>query len=157
MNVVELAPIVKSLEVKRNPAEAFRLFTEEMTAWWPIATHSMAKDAAGEKTECVIFEPRVGGRIFERLNTGAERNWGEVLVYEKGKRIAFLFQLGRPREKSGAVEVRFEPSGEGACRVTLTHAGWERMGADAVPMRGRFDKGWDEVFVAGFGRFSGRT
>jgi len=45
MSVVELAPIVKSVDVRRSAADAFRIFTEEVTAWWPMKTHSRAKDA----------------------------------------------------------------------------------------------------------------
>ena len=36
MSHVELAPLVKTVEVRRSPADAFRLFTEEMSAWWPM-------------------------------------------------------------------------------------------------------------------------
>ena len=153
---VELAPLVKTLEVRRSAAEAFRLFTEEMTAWWPLATHTLAKDAKGERTERVVFEPRVGGRIYERLNTGAERDWGEVLAFEPGRRVRFTFQMGRPKEASGEVEVRFEPLDGARCRVVLMHDHWERLGPEAEVMRGRFAQGWQAVFEQGFGAFAGK-
>ena len=70
MSHVELAPLVKTVEVRRSPADAFRLFTEEMSAWWPMKKHSRARDAAGEVTVRVDFEVHVGGRIYETLNTG---------------------------------------------------------------------------------------
>lgn len=155
MSVVDLSPVVKMLDVRRAAADAFRLFTDEMTAWWPMATHSRAKDAMGEKTICIAFEPRVGGRIYETLNTGEERDWGEVLAFEPGKRVVFAFQMGRPKEKSGEVEVRFDPIDEKSCRVTLTHAHWERFGDEAAAMRGRFAGGWEFVFVDGFGTYAG--
>lgn len=155
MSAVELAPIVKTLDVRRTPADAFRLFTEEIGAWWPTRTHSRAKDDAGERTETVELEPYVGGRIFERLNTGEMRDWGEVLAYEAGTRVRFSFQMGRAKAESGEVEVRFEPVGEAACRVTLTHEHWERFGEEAQEMRGRFDEGWEFVFVNSFGAYAG--
>ena len=46
------------------------------------------------------------------MNTGEERDWGEVLAYEPGTRVAFSFQLGRPRDKSGEVEVRDQFGGQ---------------------------------------------
>jgi uncharacterized protein YndB with AHSA1/START domain len=157
MSVVELSPVVKSVEVRRTPADAFRLFTEQMSAWWPLKSHSRARDAAGEVTLRVEFEGRVGGRVYETLNTGEERDWGEVLAYEPGRRVLFSFQMGRPREKSGEVEVRFDPLDAGHCRVTLTHAHWERLGEEGPVMRGRFANGWEAVFVDGFGNFAGLT
>lgn len=155
MSVVELGPVVKTVDVRCAAAQAFSLFTEQIHAWWPVKTHSRAKDAMGEFTVRVAFEPRVGGRIFETLNTGEERDWGEVLAYEPGRRVAFTFQLGRPKEKSGEVEVRFDPIDAASCRVTLTHSHWERMGEEAEIMRGRFSNGWEFVFVDGFGGYAG--
>jgi uncharacterized protein YndB with AHSA1/START domain len=155
MSYVELAPVAKTVNVRRTPADAFRLFTEEIAAWWPIKNHSRARDAAGEVTVRVEFEVRVGGRIFETLNTGEQRDWGEVLAFEPGKRVVFSFQMGRPKEKSGEVEVRFEPLDASSCRVTLTHAHWERLGEEAEVMRGRFAGGWEVVFVESFGTYAG--
>jgi uncharacterized protein YndB with AHSA1/START domain len=155
MSVVELSPVVKTINVRRTPGEAFRLFTEEISGWWPVKSHSRAKDAAGEVTVRVEFECRVGGRIYETLNTGEQRDWGEVLAYEPGRRVAFSFAMGRPKEKSGEVEVRFDALDAGTCRVTLTHSHWERLGDEAEVMRGRFAGGWEFVFVDGFGAYAG--
>ena len=156
MNAVEVAPLVKTIDVRRTAEDAFRLFTREIGAWWPIKTHSRAIDAAGERTERVEFEPRVGGRIYETLNTGEERDWGEVLAFEPGERVIFSFMMGRPKDQSGEVEVRFDPIDAATCRVTLTHSHWERYGDEAPVMRGRFSEGWDDVFVEGFGGLAGR-
>jgi uncharacterized protein YndB with AHSA1/START domain len=155
MNAVELAPLVKSVDVRRTPAEAFRLFTEKMSDWWPLKNHSRAKDAAGEVTVRVDFEGRVGGRIYETLNTGEQREWGEVLAWEPGRRVRFTFMMGRPRDKSGEVEIHFEPLDVQTCRVTLTHSHWERMGDEAQVMRGKFANGWETVFVSCFGGYAG--
>jgi uncharacterized protein YndB with AHSA1/START domain len=154
MSVVDLGPVVKTLDVRRAAADAFHLFTDEIGAWWPKAA-TRAKDAAGEKTVQIALEPRVGGRLYETLNTGEERDWGEVLVYEPGKRVVFSFQMGRLKDKSGEVEVRFDPLGDKACRVTLTHAHWERLGDEAEEMRGRYAGGWEFVFVDAFGSYAG--
>ena len=150
MSIVELGPIVKSIDVRRPAADAFHLFTDEIAAWWPTKSHSRARDADGEVTVGVTFEPRVGGRLFETLNTGEERDWGEVVAYEPGQRVVFTFQMGRPKEQAGEVEVRFDPLDARSCRVTLTHSHWERMDQE----RGRFDNGWEFVFVDGFGHYA---
>lgn len=155
MNVVDLAPIVKQVELRRTAAQAFDIFTRQISAWWPLATHTLAKDAKGERTVRVIVEPRVGGRIYEILNTGEERAWGEVTVFEPGRRFAFHFHMSLPRERSSHVDIRFEDQGAGQSRVTLTHDRWDRLGDDAAAFRGRFDGGWMTVFVDGFGRYEG--
>lgn len=157
MSVVELAPLVKSIDVRRNASDAFRIFTAEISAWWPMKKHSRAKDAAGEVTLSVHLEPRVGGRLYEILNTGEEREWGEVLAYQPVERVAFSFQMGRARDKSGEVEVRFAPIDAHTCRVTLTHTHWERFGDEAADMRGRFANGWVAVFDEAFGNYAGRV
>ena len=156
MTAVELAPLGKTIEVRRSAEDAFRLFTQEISGWWPMTTHSRAKSADGEWTERIHFDARVGGRIYETLNTGEERDWGEVLALEPGRRVLFSFEMGRPQDQAGEVDVRFDPIAADSCRVTLTHSHWERYGDEAPAMRGRFSEGWDDVFVEGFGGLAGR-
>lgn len=155
MNAVEIAPIVKTIEVRRSAGEAFRLFTERIGEWWPTETHSRAKSAEGEKTEQATIEPRVGGRVFETLNDGRELDWGEVTAWEPGERFAMAWRMGRPPEEATDVTVRFEALGEEACRVTLTHEHWERLGEEGPKMRDGYDQGWGAVFEEGFGGFAG--
>lgn len=157
MSAVEIAPVVKSIDVRRSAADAFRIFTEEMSAWWPLETHTRAKTAAGEVTTGVTIEPRVGGRVYETLNDGRELEWGEVAQYEPGLRFAMNWTMGRPAAQSTLVRVRFEPLSEASCRVTLTHENWERMGEEAAKMREAYDNGWIGVFEAGFGACAGKT
>lgn len=64
------------------------------------------------------------------------------------------WQLGRTRETSGEVDVRFEPTGANSCRVTLVHGGWDRMGAEGPPMRAGYDVGWGQVFAERFADYA---
>jgi hypothetical protein len=155
MNVVEITPIVKSIEVRRSASDAFRVFTEELTAWWPLATHSRARDAEGERSVKVTIEPRVGGRVYETLNTGEERDWGEVLAWIPGTRFAMRWQMGRPREEGTDVEVTFVPIDADRCLVTLRHAHWERLGDAGRQLRDQYDNGWNFVFGECYARFAG--
>jgi hypothetical protein len=155
MSLIELAPVVKSIDVRRSAVDAFRIFTEEITAWWPMKTHSRARDAAGELTVRVTVEPRVGGRVYETLNDGRELDWGNVTVYEPGALLALEWRMGRPAEQFTDISVRFEPLTEQTCRVTLTHENWERMGEDAPKLREGYNNGWVTVFEKGFGGLAG--
>jgi uncharacterized protein YndB with AHSA1/START domain len=155
MNAVETAPIVKTLEINKSAGRAFQIFTEEIGAWWPVSTHSRARQDQGDRTEAVTIEPRVGGRIFETLQDGRELDWGEVLAWEPGALVEFSWQLGHPAERSTQVAVRFEPIGDQACRLTLTHSGWERLGSDGAGRRESYHSGWEEVFGRCFGGYAG--
>jgi hypothetical protein len=157
MSVVELAPVVKSIDVRRSAADAFRIFTEQISQWWPLATHTRAKTAAGEVTVRVTIEPRVGGRVFETLHDGRELDWGAVSAFEPGSLFSVKWTMGRPEAEYTDVSVRFEPLSAQSCRVTLTHENWERMGAEAERLRGAYNGGWVKVFEDGFGGFAGRA
>jgi len=156
MSVVELSPVVKTIDVRRSAAEAFRIFTEEMSAWWPLQTHTRARTADGEVTVRVTIEPRLGGRIFETLADGRELEWGEVSAYEPGAAFAMKWRLGRPAEQATDVSVRFEPLSAESCRVTLTHENWERMGEEGARLRDAYNGGWVTVFEKSFGDYAER-
>jgi uncharacterized protein YndB with AHSA1/START domain len=96
----------------------------------------------------------VGGRVYEIADDGREFDWGEVLAYEPGRRFAMTWQLGRMRNKSGEVDVIFESTGAGSCRITLTHSGWDRLGADAATMREGYNSGWDGVLMDRFANYA---
>jgi hypothetical protein len=57
-----IQPVVVAIDVRRGIEEAFRVFTAEIGAWWPVAAHSVEPD----KVETVVLEGRVGGRLYER-------------------------------------------------------------------------------------------
>ena len=156
MSVVELAPVVKTVDVRRSARDAFRIFTEEVTAWWPMATHTRAKTAEGHKTVRVTIEPRVGGRVYETLADGAELEWGKVTGYTPGELFSMLWTMGRPAPQHTDVSIRFEALGADSCRVTLTHENWERMGDEAERLRNAYNGGWATVFDKGFADYAGR-
>ena len=152
-NVVEIAPVVKTVTLKRAAADAFRIFVHETDKWWPLETHALAPEN-NTKAIALIVEPHVGGRVYERTEDGREFDWGEVLAYEPGMRFAMTWQLGRPRASSGEIDVRFEAMSENTCRVTLTHSGWERV-ENGEQMREGYNAGWGEIVERRFAAFAG--
>jgi uncharacterized protein YndB with AHSA1/START domain len=153
MSVIELAPVVKTLELKRSAADAFRIYVHEAAKWWPLDTHALSPENNAKAIDLIV-EPHVGGRVYEVAEDGRTFEWGEVLAYEPGRRFAMTWQLGRARDASGEVDVIFEPTGPQSCRVTLTHSGWERMGAEGETMRNGYDMGWEGVFGERFANFA---
>lgn len=88
---VSIEPVVKTITVACSPEEAFRYFTADFSMWWPAATHSVVGYASEfkDKPAAVIFEPRVGGRIFERTRSGEEYLWGSLLAWGPPALVAF--------------------------------------------------------------------
>jgi hypothetical protein len=57
----------KVVSVKAPREVAWRVFTEKMSTWWPLATHKIGKARAVE----AVIEPHVGGRWYERGDDGS--------------------------------------------------------------------------------------
>ena len=133
----------KSVVVSCSPEQAFSLFTEGVASWWPLSTYSVGD----EKTRSVVFEGRVGGRIYEIWDDGQERDWGTVITWEPPHRVVYSWQPNPARPASTEIEVWVTPDGDGA-RLELEHRGWERLGGDAAESFGNYDGGWDVVLAA---------
>jgi uncharacterized protein YndB with AHSA1/START domain len=125
--------------VEAPQALAWRVFTERMSTWWPLAHYKIGKVAAVE----AVIEPRVGGRWFERGEDGSTCDWGEVLVWEPPSRLVLSWDITAdwqydPKLKT-EVEVRFIADGEARTRVELEHRRLDRFGARRDEMRRIFD------------------
>jgi uncharacterized protein YndB with AHSA1/START domain len=129
-------PIEIEFEVACSPEHAFDTWANRTSMWWP-PSHSMSS-APGL---VVTFEPRPGGRIYERTPEGAERDWGEVLAWEPPRRLAYLWHLGTDRSRATEVDISFTGHAA-ATTVTIVHRGWECLGADAPAWRDRNLSGW---------------
>jgi uncharacterized protein YndB with AHSA1/START domain len=132
----QLEAIQKSVTVNVPVEQAFRTFTDGITHWWPLATHSYG----GEKATEAVFEGREGGRVYERQEDGTERDWAEVIAWEPPHRFVLDWKIC-PSE----VEVRFTDEGGDATRVDLEHRGWDRVGEGAAAMRENYAGGWEFV------------
>jgi uncharacterized protein YndB with AHSA1/START domain len=108
---------------------AFRVFTEDFDKVKP-RDHNLLPVEIAE----TVFEPRVGGRIFDRGVDGSECQWARVLVYEPPERVVFswdiapTWQIETDLEKTSEVEVRFTAEGDDKTRVELEHRHLDRHG-----------------------------
>ncbi|MBA3778016.1 MAG: SRPBCC domain-containing protein [Chloroflexi bacterium] len=142
-DVIDLSPIRRTVTVPLALEAAFQLFTAGMSTWWPLRTHSMGEEHARE----AVFEGKVGGRIYERMDDGSEADWGRVLAWEPPTRLVFSWQPNREPPAPTEVEVRFSLETPGRTRLELEHRHWERIGDRAGQGRPAYasDGGWDMV------------
>ena len=147
---MSVAPVRREIVVEAGQARAFRVFTEEHGAWWPLASHHIGEKAA----ETAIIEPRAGGRWFERAEDGTECPWGKVLVWDPPGRLVLSWEIGADFKYDPAlsleVEIRFVALGPASTRIELEHRNFERLGDGAEGMRAAIDSeaGWTGVLKA---------
>ncbi|MEM7354490.1 MAG: SRPBCC domain-containing protein [Acidobacteriota bacterium] len=137
---VSLPPVRQAIEVRRSTADAFRIFTEGIGSWWPLATHSVG----GAESRCV-FESGLGGAIYEETANGERHAWGTVRLWEPPARVCFTWHPGRGAETAQEVELTFTEN-DGRTRVELVHRGWEVLGPEAEKTRAGYETGWAKVF-----------
>lgn len=115
--------------VKVEQREAFRIFTEEIDAWWRGGVaYRLGKDRS-----VVHLEPKLGGRLFETFHTSSgekTKPTGSIVAWQPPSRFVLEWRAVNfaPEERT-EVEVRFEPAASGTL-VTVTHRGWSRLRAD---------------------------
>jgi uncharacterized protein YndB with AHSA1/START domain len=132
---------------------AFRTFTSEFDRIKPREHNLLGVDIAE-----TVFEPRVGGHVYDRGVDGSECRWARVLVYEPPKRLVISWdispqwQIETNHDRTSEVEIRFIAETPERTRVELEHRHLDRHGEgweserDAV----RGDGGWP-LYLQRFG------
>jgi len=124
---------------------AFRVFTEQFDKIKPREHNMLEVDIADS-----VFEPREGGRVYDRGVDGSECQWARVLAYEPPDRIVITWDIS-PRwqieddlSRASEVEVRFIAESAERTRVELKHRhldrhgeGWESLSEGVAG-----DQGW---------------
>ena len=126
-----------TVTVAAPPEVAFEVFTRDIDLWWRQGPRFRM---AGREVGKIYFEPRVGGRLYESIDskTGpTTREIGRVLVFEPSTRLVLEWRAQNfaPGEKT-EVEVTFQLSRSGT-RVTLEHRGWASIRADHPARHGQ--------------------
>ena len=128
----------KVVSVQAPQTVAWRVFTEQIGVWWPLAFYKIGKANAVD----AVTEPRVGGRRYER-GDGSMCQWGSVLEWEPHSHLVLSWDISAdwqydPTLKT-EIEVRFSADGSDRTRVELEHRHLDRYGARRDEMRRIFD------------------
>jgi uncharacterized protein YndB with AHSA1/START domain len=124
---------------------AFAVFTGRFGDFKP-GEHNLLAVPIAE----TVFEPHVGGHIYDRGVDGSVCRWARILAYEPPSRVLFTWDIGPTwqleidQSKTSEVEVRFTAESDERTRVDLEHRhlyrhgpGWESV-ADGIDG----DAGW---------------
>jgi uncharacterized protein YndB with AHSA1/START domain len=142
---VAVMPVKQSIVVEAPIEHAFKVFTEQFGNFKP-REHNMLAVPIAE----TVFEPRVGGHIYDRGVDGSECRWARVLAYEPPNRLLLSWDIS-PRwqietdpDKTSEWEVKFTAETANRTRVDLEHRkldshgdGWQGV-RDGVAG----DQGW---------------
>jgi uncharacterized protein YndB with AHSA1/START domain len=120
--MTDLSPIELEYRLACSPEQAFDRYTAIGEWWDPRYT------ASAETLESVTIEPGPGGRVYERHRDGREVGWGEVTVWEPGRRLVHSFALAQDPANPSEVAVDFLSAGDG-CLVRFAHGGWTEANA----------------------------
>jgi uncharacterized protein YndB with AHSA1/START domain len=123
------ASVRHSIVVEAPIDRAFSVFTDDFGAFKPREHNLLPVDIAE-----TVFEPHVGGNIYDRGVDGSECRWARVLAYEPPDRVVFSWdispqwQIEADPDRTSEVEVRFVAEAPDRTRVELEHRNIERHG-----------------------------
>ena len=145
MTQTAAARIRKQVVVEAPITRAFAVFTERLGDYKP-AEHNLLQVPIAQ----TVFEPRVGGHIYDRGTDGSICRWARVLAYQPPARVVFSWdisphwQLETDPAHSSEVEVRFTAETPHRTRVELEHRNIDRHGPDWQSLSDGVagDEGW---------------
>ncbi|MEU8284684.1 SRPBCC family protein [Micromonospora sp. NPDC048905] len=138
--------VVRRQIVVNAPIErAFTVFTERFGDFKP-REHNLLQAPIAE----TVFEPRVGGHIYDRGNDGSECRWARILAYEPPTRVLFSWDIGptwqveTDPDLTSEVEVIFVAETPDQTRIELEHRHLDRHGPGWESVRDGVDSdtGW---------------
>ena len=145
MTQIEAEVVRKQVVVEAPIDRAFMVFTERFGDFKPLE-HNLL----GAPITETVFEPRVGGNIYDRAEDGSECRWARILAYDPPDLVVFSWdisprwQLETDPELTSEVEVRFFAETPRRTRVELEHRHIDRHGPGWQGVREGVDEdeGW---------------
>src|SRR5436309_15303673 len=134
-----------SIVVDAPIERAFQVFTDDFGSFKPREHNLLAVEIAE-----TVFEPRVGGYLYDRGVDGSECRWARVLAYDPPHMVLLSWdisphwQIETDAEKTSEWEVRFIAETPNRTRVELEHRELERHGDGWEGVRNGVagDQGW---------------
>jgi len=141
------ADVVVRQEIVVNAplVRAFSVFTDRFGDFKP-PEHNLLPVPIAE----TVFEPKVGGHIYDRGTDGSQCRWARILAYDPPHRVVFSWDIGptwqveSDPERTSEVEVIFTAETPDRTRVELEHRHLDRHGPGWESVRDGVghDQGW---------------
>lgn len=138
-----IKPLKVAFVVACRPDHAFSTWTAKASSWWPVE-HTVSHEPGTE----IVFEPRVGGRIFERTPGGREIEWGRIVDWDPPRKLRYMWHIATNPARATDVEIVFRELPDSSTRIEIEHAGWDRLGEAGQTWRDANHAGWDGVLPA---------
>jgi uncharacterized protein YndB with AHSA1/START domain len=135
----------RQVTVEAPIEKAFAVFTERFGDFKPREHNIMQSPIVA-----TVFEPKVGGHIYDRAADGSECHWARILAFDPPERLVFSWDIGptwqleEDPENASEVEVRFVAESPARTRVELEHRHLDRHGPGWQSVRDGVghDEGW---------------
>ncbi len=145
MTETDTATIRREIVVQAPIERAFAVFTERFGDFKPREHNLLASPIAE-----TVFEPKVGGYIYDRGVDGSECRWARILAFDPPDRVVFSWDISpqwrieTDPEQTSEVEVRFVAEGPDRTRLELEHRHIDRHGPgwESVAEGIGGDQGW---------------
>lgn len=145
MTQADAAVVRRQIVVDAPIDKAFAVFTDRFGDFKP-PEHNLLPVPIAQ----TVFEPKVGGHIYDRGTDGSECRWARILAYDPPHHVVFSWDIGSTwqiesdPEHTSEVEVTFTAETDERTRVELEHRhidrhgpGWEQV-RDGIGL----DQGW---------------
>jgi uncharacterized protein YndB with AHSA1/START domain len=134
-----------SIVVDAPRERAFQVFTQDFGSFKPPDHNLLGVEIAE-----TVFEPHVGGHLYDRGVDGSECRWARVLAYEPPDRVVVTWnispqwQIETDPGKTSEWEVRFIAETPQRTRVEIEHRHLDRHGDGWQGVRDGVgsDQGW---------------
>ena len=145
MTQADAAVVRREIVVAAPIDKAFTVFTDRFGDFKP-PEHNMLRVPIAE----TVFEPKVGGHIYDRGTDGSECRWARILAYEPPSRVVFSWDISPQWQvetepgNTSEVEVRFVAETPDRTRVELEHRHLDRHGPGWQSVRDGIagEQGW---------------
>jgi len=158
--MTDTAVVRRRIVVDAPIEKAFTVFTERFGDFKP-PEHNLLRVPIAE----TVFEPKVGGHIYDRGTDGSECRWARILAYDPPRRVVFSWDIGptwqveADPERTSEVEVTFVAETPDRTRVELEHRHLDRHGPGWESVRDGVghDQGWPLYFDRYAALFAGNS
>jgi uncharacterized protein YndB with AHSA1/START domain len=145
MTQADTTVVRRAIVVNAPIDRAFTVFTDRFGDFKP-PEHNLLRAPIAE----TVFEPKVGGHIYDRATDGSECRWARILAYDPPRRVVFSWDIGPTwqvepdPEHTSEVEVTFIAEASDRTRVELEHRHIDRHGPGWESVRDGVghDQGW---------------